>query len=78
MRNMVKTKKYWDINNVKMENNEFWKIGVKNRRCYYFDDISINFNILLDEKSYDIFLFCDIQYKTLIDDDDDELFLWYG
>ena len=42
-----------------MENNEFWKIGLKNRRCYYFDDISINFNILLDEKSYDIF-FCDI------------------
>ena len=47
-----------------MENNEFWKIGVKNRRCYYFDDISkikdFNFNILLDEKSYEKFLFCDI------------------
>ena len=40
---------YWQINNLKMENNE--------RTYYYFDDINkiedFDFgNILLDEKSY--------------------------
>ena len=23
-----------------MENNEFWKVGIKNRTCYYFNDIT--------------------------------------
>ena len=62
-----KPKKYLPINNIKMENNEFKKIDIKNRTCYYFNDIikiqDFDFNnILLDEKSceniliYDVFL----------------------
>ena len=41
-----------------MENNEFKKVYIKNRTCYYFDDIikikdfDIN-NLLVDEKSYE-------------------------
>ena len=40
--------------------NELKKIDIKNRACYYFDDIikikDIDFdNILLDKKSYEIF-----------------------
>ena len=41
-----------------MENNEFKKVYIKNRMCYYFDDIikikdfDIN-NLLVDEKSYE-------------------------
>ena len=23
-----------------MENNEFWKVRIKNRTCYYFNDIT--------------------------------------
>ena len=39
-----------------MENNEFLKVHIKNRTCYYFDDIIKleNFdidNILIDKKS---------------------------
>ena len=40
-----------------MENNDFQKVHIKNRTCYYFDDI-IKFevfdfdNIFIDEKSY--------------------------
>ena len=40
-----------------MENNKFKKVLIKNRTCYYFDDIikledfDID-NILIDEKSY--------------------------
>ena len=62
----------------------FEKLVLRIADVNYFDDISkikdFTFNILLDEKSYEKFLFCDIQYKTLIDDDDDddELFQWYG
>ena len=54
-----------------MENNEFKKVYIKNRTCFYFDDI-----IKLDD--FDIDNFChwwkntrnnliyDISYKTLI------------
>ena len=47
------------------------KVRIKNRSCYYFDDI-IKFkdfdidNILIDEKSYDKILIYDISYKNLI------------
>ena len=46
------------------------EIDIKNRTCYYFDDImrvgGINFSdILLEEKSYDILIY-DISYKTFI------------
>ena len=54
-----------------MENNELKQASIKNRTCYYFDDI-IKFedfdldNISLNEKSYgNIWLF-DISCKTLI------------
>ena len=30
---------YWHPNNIKMENNELKKARIKNRTCYYFDDI---------------------------------------
>ena len=45
-----------------MENNEFKNVCIKNRTCYYFDDINeiedFDFdNILLDEKSYENILF---------------------
>ena len=55
-----------------MENNEFKKVCMKNRKCYYFDDIlklkdfDID-NILIDEKSYENILIYEITYKTLID-----------
>ena len=54
-----------------MKNNEFYKVCIKNRRCYYFDDI-IRFedfdfdNTLIDEKSYENILIYDILYKTSI------------
>ena len=53
-----------------MENNEF-KVRIKNRTCYYFDDIikleDFNLdNILIDEKSHENILIYDISYKTLI------------
>ena len=57
---------------MKMENNEIKKVCVKNRMCYYFDDI-IRFedfdfdNILIDEKLCKNILINDIWYKTLID-----------
>ena len=57
---------------IKIEsNNEFKKTDIKNHTCYYFSDISttedFDFdNILLDEKSYENILVCDISYKTLI------------
>ena len=48
---------------------EFKKIDIKNRTCYYFDDIinavDINFNdILLDAKLYENIPIYDISYKT--------------
>ena len=51
-----------------MENNEFKKVRIKNRTCYYLDDI-IKFDIddnLIDEKSHENILIYDISYKTLI------------
>ena len=55
-----------------MENNEFEKVRIKNRTCYYFDDIikleDFNVdNILIDENSHENVLIYDISYKTLID-----------
>ena len=53
-------------------NNEIKEIDIKNRTCYFFDDISkiencnLN-NILIDEKSYKNILVYNISYKTLID-----------
>ena len=54
-----------------MENNELKKIRIKNRTCYYFDDIikiedfDLD-NILTDEKSHENILIYDISYKTLV------------
>ena len=53
-------------------NNELKEISIKNRTCYYFDDIIKieNFNldnILIDEKSNENILVFNILYKTLID-----------
>ena len=47
------------------------KVRIKNRTCYYFDDIikledfDID-NILVDEKSHETILIYDISHKTLI------------
>ena len=55
-----------------MESNDKLKeTDIKNRKCYYFDDITKieNFDfdsILLDEKSYKNILVYGISYKTLI------------
>ena len=61
---LVKTKKtYCRINNIKIKNDEFNKVCIKNCTCYYFDDI-IKFkifdfdNILIDEKSFKNILIC--------------------
>ena len=54
-----------------MENNELKNVLIKNRTCYYFDDIiklkdfDID-NILIDKKSHENILIYDISYKTLI------------
>ena len=52
--------------------NELKEIDIKNRPCFYFDDIingtKINFsNILLDKKSYENISVYSISYKTLTD-----------
>ena len=49
---------------------ELNKIDIKNRTCYYFDDIITNrdiysVDVLLDEKIYENISVCDISYKTL-------------
>ena len=56
-----------------MESNDKLKdIDIKNRTCYYFDDITkiedfgIN-KILIDEKLYENILAYKISYKSLID-----------
>ena len=55
-----------------MESNyELKEINIKNRTCYYFDDIIkvFNFNldnILVDEKSYEDILVYNILHKNLI------------
>ena len=54
-----------------MENNELKKVRIKNRTCYYFDDIiklehfDLD-NILIGDKSHGNILIYDISYKTLI------------
>ena len=52
-----------------MESNELKEIEIKNKRCYYFDDIieidDFDFdNILINEKSYKYILVYHISYKT--------------
>ena len=65
-------KTYCCTNNVKIENNEFYKIVIKNCTYYHLDDI-IKFqdfdfaNISLDEKSYEKTLIYDVLYKTYTD-----------
>ena len=54
-----------------MENNELEKIDMKNRTCYYFDDImkikDFEFNnVSSDEKPYLNVLICGVLYKNLI------------
>ena len=51
--------------------NEFKKIDIKNRTCYYFDNIikikDNDFdNILFDEKTYENILIYGISYKTFM------------
>ena len=53
-----------------MKNNEMKKFFIKNRKCYYFNDIikseELDFNnILIEEKSHWNILIYDISYKTL-------------
>ena len=52
-----------------MENNAFKKVRIKNRTCYYFDDIIKleDFHldsILIDEKSHENILIYNISYKS--------------
>ena len=52
-------------------NDELKETDIKNRTCYYFDDITKieNFNldyILIDVKSYENILVHNISYKTLV------------
>ena len=54
-----------------MENDELKNVSIKNRMCYYFNDVIIiedfDFdNILLDEKSIGNILIYNVLYKTLI------------
>ena len=54
-----------------MENNELKKVRIKNRTCYYFNDIIKSedfdlYNILIEEKSQENILIYDISYETLI------------
>ena len=54
-----------------MEKNEFKKVCIKNRMCYYFHDIikleDLDFdNILIDKNSHKNIMIYDISYKTLI------------
>ena len=53
-------------------NDKLNEIDIRNRTCYYFDDIieiqdfDLD-NILIDEKSYENILFYNISYRRLID-----------
>ena len=55
-----------------MENNEFQKVRIKNRTCYYFnniiklEDFDLD-NFLTNEKSHENIFIYDISYKTLIE-----------
>ena len=65
-------KTYCRASNIKMENNEFQIVRVKNRTCYYFDNMikleDFHFEIILiDEKSCEHTLIYDISCRTLID-----------
>ena len=57
---------------MKVENNKLWKVCIKNRTCYYFDDIikvedfDID-NILIHEKSRENTLIYDMSYKNVND-----------
>ena len=62
---------YWRTKNKNMEKNELKKVCIKNRTCYYFDDIikikDFDFdNDLLDQKSYENIQVYNISQKTLI------------
>ena len=52
-------------------NHELKEFDIKNRKCYYFDDIieieDFDLEILIDEKSYENVLVYNISYKTLVD-----------
>ena len=54
-----------------MKKSELKRVSIKNRACYYFDDVieiedfDLD-NILLDEKSYENILISGVLYKTLI------------
>ena len=60
------------LKNIKMKNNEVWKVRIKSRKCYYFNDM-IEFedfdfdNILIAEKPHEGILIHDISDKTSID-----------
>ena len=68
MLSLCKTKTY----NIKWKNYEFKKVCIKNRTCYYFDDVikledfDLD-NALIDEKSHENIFVYDVSYKTLID-----------
>ena len=54
-----------------MKNDELKNVSIKNRMCYYFNDVIIiedfDFdNILLDEKSIGNILIYNVLYETLI------------
>ena len=54
-----------------MKNNELKEVHIKNRTCYYFDDIikledfDLD-NLLIDENSLENILIYNISYKTTI------------
>ena len=51
----------WCTNNIKMENNEFKKVHIKSRTCYYLDDITktedFDSDILIDESQKNILIY---------------------
>ena len=56
--------------NMKTENNDFERVSIKNRTCYYFHDITkikdFDFdNVLINSKLYENILTYNISYKTL-------------
>ena len=66
-----KQEKHRHINNIKIENNELKKVGVKNCTCCYFDGIikteDFDFdNVLFDIKPHETILNYDVLHKTLI------------
>ena len=56
---------------IKIENNEFKKVSIKNCMCYFdniikLEDFDLD-NILIDKKPYENILIYNISYKALID-----------